>query len=387
VITVNLGNTDAERERLIQLCMLCLGVGILAADVFLPLGFVIWILYLMPLLMTVWLSYRYAPFITAWVITFAILTGSVISGEVRTDPGDLPNRAIFILMMSIVALLVWEIRTNYHNLENEVAERRAAQESLEELTHTLEQRVEDRTAELSRVNSALEDDIGKRQKIESALAAANQKLNLLSEITRHDISNRVFSLLVDLDEAKDYAEDARLKKTLERLELTALSIQDQVTFTRDYQEIGAQVPSWQRVAPLVKTAADQLDLRDAGLDIRLGDVEIFADAMIRKVFYNLLDNSLRHGDHVTRILFGCQKSGTDLILFCEDNGAGIPDAEKESIFMKGFGRNSGLGLFLIREILSITGISIRETGVHGRGARFELTVPSGEFRFGDFPEK
>ena len=35
--------------------MICLGVGILSADVFIPLGFVIWILYLMPLLMSVWL--------------------------------------------------------------------------------------------------------------------------------------------------------------------------------------------------------------------------------------------------------------------------------------------------------------------------------------------
>jgi signal transduction histidine kinase len=386
VITVNLGNTDTERERLIQLCMLCLGVGILTADIFLPLGFVIWILYLMPLLMTVWLSYRYAPFVTAWIIIFAILTGSIFSGQVRNNPADLPNRAIFILMMSIVALLVWEIRTNYGNLETEVTERRSAQKNLEELTHSLEQRVVDRTGELSRVNLALTDDIGKRRKIEAALAAANQKLNLLSEITRHDISNRVFSLLVDLDEAKDYADDARLKKSLERLELTALSIQDQITFTRDYQEIGSQVPSWKQVAPLVKSAAEQLDLRDAGLDIRLGDVEVFADAMIRKVFYNLLDNSLRHGDHVTRILFGCQKSGPDLIIFCEDNGAGIPDAEKESIFRKGFGRNSGLGLFLIREILSITSISIRETGVYGNGARFELTVPAGQFRFGNSSE-
>jgi signal transduction histidine kinase len=295
VITINLGTTDAERERLIGLCMLCLGVGILAADVFLPLGFVIWILYLMPLLMTVWLSFRYAPFVTAWVITFAILTGSVISGEVRTDPGDLPNRAIFILMMAIVALLVWEIRTNYGTLEKEVAERRSAQKNLEALTHTLEERVRERTSELSQVNLALTDDIEKRRKIGEALAAANQKLNLLSEITRHDISNRVFSLLVDLDEAKDYADDTRLKETLEHLELTALAIQDQITFTGDYQEIGAQVPTWHRIAPLVQGAADQLDLNNVGLDIRVGDVEVFADAMIRKVFYNLLDNSLRHG--------------------------------------------------------------------------------------------
>ena len=248
MITIDLGKSEEERERLIQLCMLCLGVGILASDVFIPLGFVIWILYLMPLLMTVWLSNRYAPFITAWLITFAILAGSIISGNVRSDPGDLPNRAIFILMMAIVALLVWEIRTNYRNLEAEIVERRIAQKNLEDLTHTLENRVQDRTRELSLVNRALTDDIEERQKIEAALATANQKLNLLSEITRHDLSNRVFALLVDLDLAKEYAEEVALKETLGRLELTAMSIQDQIAFTRDYQEIGAQVPSWHPVA-------------------------------------------------------------------------------------------------------------------------------------------
>jgi signal transduction histidine kinase len=350
--------------------------------VFIPLGFVIWILYLMPLLMTVWLSHRYAPFITAWLITFAILAGSIISGNVRSDPGDLPNRAIFILMMAIVALLVWEIRTNYGNLEAEVTERRTAQESLEDLTRTLEKRVQERTGELSRVNLALTDDIDQRRKIEAALATANQKLNLLSEITRHDISNRVFSLLVDLDQAKEYAEDVELRKTLERLEMTAMSIQDQIAFTRDYQEIGAQVPAWHPVAALVKNSADQLDLGKVQIDIRMGDVEIFADTMIRKVFYNLIDNALRHGDHVTHILFRYQQAGPDLVIFCEDDGAGIPDPDKQSVFLKGFGRNSGLGLFLIREILAITGISIRETGKFGEGARFELVIPDGFYRTG-----
>jgi signal transduction histidine kinase len=386
MITIDLGKSEEERERLIELCMLCLGVGILASDVFLPLGFVIWILYLMPLLMTVWLSNRYAPFVTAWLITFAILAGSIISGDVRSDPGDLPNRAIFILMMAIVALLVWEIRTNYGNLEAEIGERRTAQKNLEDLTHTLENRVQDRTSELSLVNRALTDDIEKRQKIEAALATANQKLNLLSEITRHDLSNRVFALLVDLDLAKEYAEEVALKETLGRLELTAMSIQDQIAFTRDYQEIGAQVPSWHPVAPLVKSSADQLDLKEVLLDIRMGDVEIFADTMIRKVFYNLMDNSLRHGDHVTRILFRYQQSGPDLLIFCEDNGTGIPDPDKQAIFTKGFGRNSGLGLFLIREILLITGISIRETGKFGEGARFELVIPDGFYRIGNSPD-
>jgi signal transduction histidine kinase len=380
MITVDLGKTEQEQEHLILLSMVCLGVGILSADVFIPLGFVIWILYLMPLLMSVWLSHRYAPFFTAWAITFCILLGSFISGAVRSDPSDLPNRAVFILMMAIVALLVWEIRTNYTDLEVEVTERRAAQKGLEELTRSLETRVADRTRELSEVNTVLQDDIAERKKVEAALETANQKLNLLSQITRHDISNRVFALLVDIDLAKEYAEDVRLKDALEKLELTSMSIQDQITFTKDYQEIGAQAPSWNAVEPMIQQAAGQLDHQGVEIDIRLGNTEIFADSMIKKVFYNLIDNALRHGDHVTRIEFSRKETAEGLLIICEDNGVGVPPQDKTKVFSKGFGRDSGLGLFLIREILSITKISIQETGDYGKGARFEMLIPKGDYR-------
>jgi signal transduction histidine kinase len=65
----------------------------------------------------------------------------------------------------------------------------------------------------------------------------------------------------------------------------------------------------------------------------------------------------------------------------EDNGAGVADEDKERIFNKGFGKNTGFGLFLSREILGITGLSIKENGQPGKGARFVITVPEGEFRF------
>jgi hypothetical protein len=38
-------------------------------------------------------------------------------------------------------------------------------------------------------------------------------------------------------------------------------------------------------------------------------------------------------------------------------------------------------MFLIREILSITGLTIRETGIPEKGVRFEIRVPEGSYRF------
>ena len=67
--------------------------------------------------------------------------------------------------------------------------------------------------------------------------------------------------------------------------------------------------------------------------------------------------------------------GTDLLLFFEDNGIGISEIDKARIFSRGIGKNTGLGLFLTREILAITRIGITENGGFRKGARFVLRVP------------
>jgi signal transduction histidine kinase len=72
--------------------------------------------------------------------------------------------------------------------------------------------------------------------------------------------------------------------------------------------------------------------------------------------------------------------GTSGLLIIEDNGIGIPADLKEQIFERGYGKNTGLGLFLIREILSINGASITETGTEGTGARFEICLKPGTWR-------
>ena len=92
--------------------------------------------------------------------------------------------------------------------------------------------------------------------------------------------------------------------------------------------------------------------------------------MFGKVLYNLYDNSLRHGVHVRRIRIAATPSDTKYVFITyEDDGVGIPgDKKKPFIFERGFttsskyGKSSGLGLFLARDILAITNIAIKETG-------------------------
>jgi signal transduction histidine kinase len=107
---------------------------------------------------------------------------------------------------------------------------------------------------------------------------------------------------------------------------------------------------------------------------------LFSDPMLEKVFFNLLDNSIRHGAHVTEIRVSSHTSDGNLVVVWEDNGTGVAADQKKRIFERGVGKNTGLGLFLVREILALTGITITETGEPGKGARFEMTVPHGQYR-------
>jgi signal transduction histidine kinase len=110
-------------------------------------------------------------------------------------------------------------------------------------------------------------------------------------------------------------------------------------------------------------------------------LEVLTDPLAGKVMYNLVENSIRHGGHVTRISLSMAPIGDAILVAYEDNGVGISAEDKEHLFEKGFGKNTGYGLFLIREILAITGIMITEKGQAGKGVRFEMLVPAGAWRW------
>jgi signal transduction histidine kinase len=116
------------------------------------------------------------------------------------------------------------------------------------------------------------------------------------------------------------------------------------------------------------------------MDISTQNLEIFADPWLKKVFFNLIDNTLRYAEHVTKITVSFIELPDGLDLIFEDNGIGIPFDEKEKIFERGYGKNIGYGLFMVREILAITELTIRETGEPGKGARYEIHVPKRFYR-------
>jgi len=126
-----------------------------------------------------------------------------------------------------------------------------------------------------------------------------------------------------------------------------------------------------------------LDFSAIQRSVYLEKLEIYVDSLLERVFFTLADNTLKQGKTATTVTIGYRFGRDGLVIFYEDNGNGIPDTIKEKIFERGFGTQKGMELFLVREILSITGISIKETGIPGKCARFEIYVPKGAFQFPD----
>jgi PAS domain S-box-containing protein len=216
-----------------------------------------------------------------------------------------------------------------------------------------------------------------------ALDQANRKLNLLASLTRHDIINQLTALMIAVQLMQDQCHDEELMKYIKMQDDIAKTIQQQILFTKDYHEIGVNSPIWYDVRKGIGAAAASLPLAPGMLTIDTSAAAvIYADPLIEKVFYNLIENALRHCGGKARITFFSYTDNGNLVLVCKDDGPGVPAKYKEDIFTRKHFQHTGFGLFLSREILGITGLSIRETGEEGKGARFEITVPRDSYKSG-----
>ena len=223
-------------------------------------------------------------------------------------------------------------------------------------------------------------DITERKLAEDAVLQANTKLNLLSQITRHDMINNMTILTAFENMAEEAATDPRQRTLLRTIRKTIEELTKQIEFTKNYEDLGIQVPCWSDFSRVMREEIESTGECGISFSIDVDDYEIFADPMLGKVIHNLIDNSKRHGVKVKNIKVRTVEGDGGLNVIFEDDGAGVDKKDKEKIFERGYGKHTGLGLYLAREILGITGISINETGEQGKGARFELKVPKSRYR-------
>lgn len=226
-------------------------------------------------------------------------------------------------------------------------------------------------------------DETERRRYEDAAHQASKKLDLLARITRHDILNQLAVLFGYLELARERSKDDEMLPLLAKAATASESIRRHLEFARDYQNMGTKRPQWVDIQAACRRAASNIELKGVRVMAELGSAEVFADPMLEKVFYNLMDNSMKHGVKATTMSFRYSAGPEGMRLVYQDDGVGVPEADKAAIFERSAGDSGGrrgYGLYLAREILGITGITISETGKEGEGARFEMLVPRGRYR-------
>jgi PAS domain S-box-containing protein len=226
------------------------------------------------------------------------------------------------------------------------------------------------------------EDITERKLTEDALNRANQKLNLLNSVTFNDILNSIFCLSGYVDLLPHTMEGQYDTELITNISEIIQTITKSLDSAKNYQSIGLRPPVWQDVHQSFLFGISHLDMSQLARKVEISDLEVFADPLLETVFQTLADNIIRHAKGATGLIFSYREDHElGIVLILEDDGVGIDDSHKERIFERAYKRTSGLGLFLAREILAITGLSIRETGTFKEGARFEIRVPHDRFRF------
>jgi PAS domain S-box-containing protein len=263
----------------------------------------------------------------------------------------------------------------------DITDRKLAERVIQKAREDLERKVRERSEELTRANDGLKAEILERKRFEATLQLANRKLNMLSSITGNDIFNQITAIILYVSRAEEMVKDPALLEHLRKIEQSTQIIQKQIRFARDYQEIGLHAPQWQNVDSTISNAISGLDLGGIRVDKDTGNLEISADLLLERVFLAMVDNTVRHGQKTTQIRFTAQETGEGLTIFCQDNGTGVPQRVKEGMLKHDYHQISGYGLFLASEILAMTELSVVETGEPGDGARFEIRVPKGRYRF------
>jgi PAS domain S-box-containing protein len=229
----------------------------------------------------------------------------------------------------------------------------------------------------------ISEDITDYKRTEEALNLARNKMALLNNVTFQDIQGAAFALAAYNELLKTVIDDEKGQTYLENQVSLNQKIIDSLNFAKNYQDMGIKPPRWQNVGHVFLLAISHLDFLHIARNMSVEGLEIYADPLLEMVFFHLMQNVLEHGVHATQVTIQYQEKPDKMTLVIEDNGVGIPAEEKHMIFDRGYGKNTGLGLFFAREVLSITKITIKETGEAGKGARLEIGIPRGGYRFAD----
>ena len=217
----------------------------------------------------------------------------------------------------------------------------------------------------------------KLDKIMNELVTINEKLGVIGRLTRHDARNKLSVIANNVYLAKQkLAADHDALEFLDDVESAIGQMEEIFSFAKNYEMLGVEELSYMDVGKCVEEAVMLLSgMNGVKIVNECRGLMVMADSLLRQLFYNLIDDTLKYGERVSQIRVYHEEEKDQLRLVYEDDGVGIPKDEKELIFKEGYGKGTGYGLYLIKKICEAYGWTIKETGKQGKGAQFTITIP------------
>ena len=210
------------------------------------------------------------------------------------------------------------------------------------------------------------------------LETMNEKLRVVGSMTRHDVRNKISTITGSIYlMKKSLSLNKDVLSHLSEIEVTCRQIERIFDFAKTYEQIGIEDLTFISVEESLEEALMLCgELKDVDVSSECGELRVLADSLLSHVLYNLVENSMKHGQTVKEIRLHYQMKDSILTLIYEDDGVGIPHSEKKRIFAEGYGKDTGYGLYIICKICETYHWTVEERGEPGKGVRFELSIPS-----------
>jgi len=204
---------------------------------------------------------------------------------------------------------------------------------------------------------------------------ADEKLKVVGKLARHDVRNKMAIIggYVSLLKMRPQ-EEQTVKESIREINNAVDQMAMILDFAADYERLGSEDKKQIDVALSFDSACSMFDLREVLVENHCMGLVISADSLLSRIFYNFIDNSLRHGGNVRQIRLYSQSSETLRIVY-EDDGVGIPRNKKRKLFASNIEEGGIHGLTLISRIVESYGWKILEEGKPGEGVSFVLEAP------------
>jgi signal transduction histidine kinase len=272
--------------------------------------------------------------------------------------------------------------------------------SLFETAIALDHRVLERTQQLQEALRSIErsnDDLLRAK--QQAEAASSLKSSVLISVT-HDLLQPLNAARLTLSTLAEMEIPAQGVSLIGQVDRSLLTLEDLLRTLLDISKLDAGVlkPDMRPIKvstlfePLRQEFAPLAAKRGLSLRILPSPHAVISDPlMMRRILQNLLANALRYTQK-GGVLMGCRLKGDRLCIQVHDTGPGIPEAQRQAIFVEfqrgeasdGDQAGFGLGLSIVRRFATELGHDIQLASQLGQGSTFSITLPRAEP--GDFVE-